>query len=99
MGWSLQFLLVCADSPRRFVSDGVKKPARDKRRVKNAICGRLGDLGGPVGGRDHPDGFFLMRRAGLVAYVNRKNRAAGARPWHTQGRETSQTTTQASVRR
>jgi hypothetical protein len=36
-----------------------------------------------------------MRRAGLVAYVNRKNRAAGARTWRAQGKETLKTTKRA----
>jgi len=58
-----------------------------ERRVKNAVRGRSGDLGGPEGGRDRRDGSFLMRRAGLVACANRQNRAAGARHWQTQGNE------------
>ena len=49
-----------------------------ERRVKNAARGRGGDLGGPEGGRGHRDGFFLTRRAGLVACANRQNRAANA---------------------
>jgi len=36
----------------------------------------MGDREGPTRGRDRRDSFFLMRRAGLVTYVNRKNRAA-----------------------
>jgi hypothetical protein len=57
--------------------------------------GRIGDLGGPTRGRDRPHGFFLMRRAGLVACANRKNRAAALQTVADTGERNDQTTTQA----
>src|SRR6266545_1062131 len=72
------------DRHQRGLSDGSKTHS-----------GRSGDLGGPEGGRDLPHGSFLTRRAGLVAYANRKNRAAALQAMADTGERNDQTTTQA----